>query len=135
MKIKFLIVILTLSIILVACQTNNNTIAEINISKVSISKSSGFGKVNTDFFIEYEDEESMEIFKNAIANAVKREGIADMVEPEFDWKVRYIDGQKQGYHLWLGEKGHKSTLMNVKDTYTAYSISEEITNQLLELLK
>ena len=74
-----------MSVILIGCQTNdNNRFLDVNISKVSISKSSGFGKVNSDFFTVYEDSESLDIFKNAISNAIKREGIADMAEPEFD---------------------------------------------------
>ncbi|MFJ5765943.1 hypothetical protein ACIP9C_11280 [Lysinibacillus sp. NPDC093210] len=131
---KFILCVLSLcilSVIVIACQSNES----VNISKVSISKSSGFGKVNADFFTVYKDKESLDIFNNAIASAVRREGIADMVEPEFDLKVRYTDGNKQGYHLWIGEKGQKSTLMKVNDTHTTYSISEEITEQLIDLLK
>ena len=59
----------------------------------------------------------------------------DIVESEFDLEVIYTDGNKQGYHLWVGGKGQKSTLMNVYDTNTVYSISEEITNQLVDLVK
>ena len=118
------------------CQSkNNNEYSDVNISKVSVSKSSGFGKVNSDFFAVYEDKETLDIFNNAISNAVKRAGIVDIVESEFDLEVIYTDGNKQGYHLWVGGKGQKSTLMNVYDTNTVYSISEEITNQLVDLVK
>jgi len=133
---KIILFVLIMSFTLVACQSNDKSrFSEVNISKVSISKSSGFGKVNVDFFTVYKDKESLDIFNNAISTAVKREGIADMAEPEFDLKVSYTDGNKQGYHLWLGEKGQKSTLMMVNDTHTTYSISEEITNQLIDVLK
>lgn len=136
---KIIILVVSLffmSVILIGCQSNdNNGHSDVNISKVSISKSSGFGKMNSDFFTVYEDKETLDIFKNAISNAVKREGIANMAEPEFDIKVIYTNGNKQGYHLWVGEKGQKSTLMNVNDTYTIYSILEEITNQLIGLVK
>ncbi|MFJ7405236.1 MULTISPECIES: hypothetical protein [unclassified Lysinibacillus] len=131
---KFILCVLSLcilSVIVIACQSNES----VNISKVSISKSSGFGKVNADFFTVYKDKDSLDIFNNAISTAVKREGIADMAEPEFDLKVSYIDGNKQGYHLWLGEKGQKSTIMKVNDTHFTYAISEEITEQLIDLLK
>ncbi|KOS67967.1 hypothetical protein AEA09_04955 [Lysinibacillus contaminans] len=136
---KIMLLVLTLSLIsvfLMGCQSNdNNGFADEDLSKVSISKSSGFGKVNSDFYIVYEDKETLDIFKNAITNAVKLEGIADMEEPQFDLKVIYTDRNKQGYHLWVGEKGQKSTLMNVDDTHIRYSISEEITNQLIDLVK
>ncbi len=134
--ILFVLVLSFICSILIGCQSNDNRgFPNENISKVNISKSSGFGKVNFHFFKVYKNKETLDIFKNAISNAVKREGIADMAEPEFDLRVVYTDGNKQGYHLWVGEKGQKSTLMNVNDTHTTYSISEEITNQLIDLVK
>ena len=136
-KISLFVLLLSfMSIVLIGCQSkNNNEYSDVNISKVSVSKSSGFGKVNSDFFAVYEDKETLDIFNNAISNAVKRAGIVDIVESEFDLEVIYTDGNKQGYHLWVGGKGQKSTLMNVYDTNTVYSISEEITNQLVDLVK
>ena len=134
--ILFVLSLSVMSIILIGCQPNDSKgLPDENISKVSFSKSNGFGKVNSEFFRVYEDKETLEIFKNAISNAVKLEGIADMAEPEFDIKVVYTDGNKQGYHLWVGKKGRKSTIMNVNDTHTIYSISEEITNNLIDLVK
>ncbi|MFJ7737751.1 hypothetical protein ACIQ2D_15670 [Lysinibacillus sp. NPDC097287] len=47
---KFLLYLFSLSFILVGCQSNdNNGLPDGNIAKVSISKSSDFGKVNADF--------------------------------------------------------------------------------------
>lgn len=133
---KLILFVLFLLFILVACQTNDNKgFLDVNISKVNISKSNGFGKLNSDFFIVYQDKESLDIFNNAISTAVKREGVADMAEPEFDLKVSYTGGNKQGFHLWLGENGQKSTIMKVNDTHITYSISEEMTDQLIDLLK
>ena len=133
----FVLSMTLMAIVLIGCQSkNSNEYSDTNISKVSVSKSSGFGKVNSDdFFIVYEDKETLDIFDNAISNAIKREGKVDITEPEFDLQVIYTDGNKEIYYLWIGEKGQKSTLMNVNDTSTVYSISEEITNQLVDLVK
>ena len=125
-----------MSVILIGCQSNvQNGLLDENIVKVSVSKSNGFGKVNSDFFTVYEDEDALNLFEKVISNAVKVEGIADMAEPEFDLEVVYSGGNKYEYHLWLGKKGQKSTLMNINNTHTIYSISEEITNQLVNALK
>ncbi|GIN58540.1 hypothetical protein J8TS2_28590 [Lederbergia ruris] len=113
----------------------NNGIADGKIAKVSISKSSGFGKVNTDFYAEFEDEGILDLFKNVISNAVKEEGIVNMIEPEFDLEVGCADGSNHGYHLWLGEKEQISTLMNIDDTHTIYTISEEMTNKLIDIVQ
>ena len=132
----FVLLLSFMSVVLIGCQSKeSNEFSDVNISKVSVSKSSGFDKVNADFFAVYEDKETLDIFNNAISNAVKIPGIVDIIEPEFDLEVIYTDGSKQGYHLWVGEKGQKSTLMNVNDTHTIYSISKEITNQLVDLVK
>ena len=133
--ILFVISLAIMSSFLIGCQSNDNNELNIgDISKVSISKSSGFGKVNEDFFAIYEDDEALELFQNAITNAVKQDGMVDMVEPEYDLRI-YENGKTKGYHLWIGEKGHKSTIMKISDTHTIYSISEEITNQLTDLIK
>jgi len=137
---KYILTVLLLSlmsVVLIGCQSkDSNESSDVNITKVSISKSSGFGKVNSDdFYTVYEDKETLDIFKNVITNAVKQEGIVDIAEPEFDVEVIYTDGNKHGYHLWVGEKGQKSTLMDVNDTHTIYLISEDLTNKLINLIK
>ncbi|NBI28153.1 hypothetical protein [Chengkuizengella marina] len=136
-KIIFHILSMTLIFaILLGCQSNgNNELVDAEVSKVSISKSSGLGKVNSNFFTVYEDEETLEIFKNIILNAVKETVEVYIVNPHFDLELIFTDETKQGYHLWLGEKGQESTLMKIDDIPTIYSISEEMTKQLIDLIQ
>ncbi len=107
---------------------------EFVISKVSISNSKGFDDIHADFFAVYEDEDTLKIFQDVISKAVKQPGIVDMRNPDYDLEVLYTDGNRQGFHLWLGDSG-TSTLMNVEDTHTIYSIPEELTRQLIDLVK
>ena len=135
---KFFLYIVSLTLILVVlvgCQSSiDDEISSDEISKVSISNSNNIGNINTDFFMVYEDEEVLEVFQDIFRNAVKQEGIVDISEPNFDLEVTYEEGNKGEYHLWLGEKDQNSTLMNSEDTHTIYSISEEATNQLIDLI-
>lgn len=127
--------IILIPVILMGCQSNiDDETSTDEISKVSISNSNEIGNINTDFFAIYEGEEVLEAFQNIFTSAVKQEGIVDISEPEFDLEVVYNEGSKQEYHLWLGEKDEESTLMNVGDTHTIYSISEEATNQLIDFV-
>lgn len=126
------LIILFTSIVLFSCQVNT---AGIELVKVSISNSKSIGKVNTDFFVTYDDDTKLETIRESISNAVMLEGVVNVVEPEFDFEVTDLNGNKRGYHLWLGEKDEKSTLMKTDDTHTAYYIPEEMTNQLISLLK
>lgn len=138
MKRINLLVFLTLfgSLILSGCQSNNsNEGSNKEISKVNVSNSLEFGKVNANFFVVYEDEETLELFQNVITNKVKQDGIVDISEPEYDLEIIFSNGNKEGFHLWVGEKGQTSTLMKVNDTHTIYSISAEMTNQFIDLFK
>lgn len=132
---RFIVSILLVPLILIGCQsTVDDETPNDEISKVSLSNSNTIGQINTDFFTVYEDEEVLETFQNIFTSAVKQEGIVDIAEPEFDLEVIYKEGNKQEYHLWLGEKDEQSTLMQVEDTHTIYTISEEATNQLIDLV-
>lgn len=119
-----------LAIVLLGC----NEKSDDDLVKVSISIGAEFNKVNTDFFKEYTDEEPLTLFQQAIATAVKNEGIVNMATPEYDVQIVDTAGNKYGYHLWLGDKGQNSSLMHVKDTHTIYTISEEFTEKLAALV-
>jgi len=119
-----------LAIVLLGC----NEKSDDDLVKVNISIGAEFNKVNTDFFKEYTDEESLTLFQQAIATAVKNEGIVNMATPEYDVQIVDTAGNKYGYHLWLGDKGQNSSLMHVKDTHTIYTISEEFTEKLAALV-
>ena len=120
-------------IVLMGCQTNDSD--SDDIVKVSVSESREFGKINTDFFGVYEDEETVDMFEELFEDAVKQDGIVDIVSPEFDIEAELENGNKQQLHLWVGEAGQRSTLMYVEDTNTIYRTSAEHTDWLIGLLK
>ncbi|ACA40251.1 MULTISPECIES: hypothetical protein [Lysinibacillus] len=71
------------------------------------------------------------MFHEVITTAVRNKGIVNMATPPYDVQVVDI----YGFHLWVGEMGQKGTLMNVKDTHTIYSISEDLIAPLRSLLQ
>lgn len=136
--------IVCIMVFLIGCQSHDkapstntdiDTTASTGITKVSISEAKGFGFINPEFFAEYEDEETLELFRGMISSAIKQQGIVDMIEPEYDLEVVYQDGDKQGYHLWLGDSGQKSTIMNVDNTHTIYTVPAAITDKLINVIK
>lgn len=98
-----------LAVVLLGC----NEKPDDDLAKVSISNRAEFGKINPDFIKKYQDEESLTLFQQAIATAVKDEGIVNMASPEYDVQIVDKAGNKYGYHLWLGDKGQNSSLMHV----------------------
>ena len=124
---------ISVPIVLMGCQTNDSD--SDDIVKVSASESREIGKINTDFFGVYEDEETVDMFEELFEDAVKQDGIVDIVSPEFDIEAELENGNKQQLHLWVGEAGQRSTLMYVEDTNTIYRTSAEHTDWLIGLLK
>ena len=124
---------ISVPIVLMGCQTDDSDADDI--VKVSVSESREIGKINTDFFGVYEDEETVDMFEELFEDAVKQDGIVDIVSPEFDIEAELENGNKQQLHLWVGEAGQRSTLMYVEDTNTIYRTSAEHTDWLIGLLK
>ena len=149
-KTMSLVLSMTLvSTILLGCQSGDNTTIDTDkaktnqqleendgklkfdgeITKVSISKSKG-----NDTTV-FDDDQSIETIKSVFASAVKENGIVNMANPEFYMDVVYANENKQRFQLWIGEKGEKSTLMRTDDTNTIYTVSEEMTDELIDLFE
>ena len=99
------------------------------ISKVSISKLKG-----NDTTV-FNDDKSIETFNTIFTSTVKENGIVNMSNPEYYIDVVYSNDNKQSFHLWIGENGEKSTLMKTDDTNTIYTVSEEMTDKLKDLIE
>lgn len=137
-----------MSVTLLGCQSeNSNTLdAEKNnieqqsadneiykyegeIAYISISKLEG------DYITTFDDAGTIETIKNIILSAAKEKGIVNMASPEFNMNVVYENKSKQRFYLWIGEKGEKSALMKPDDTHTIYTVSEEMTSKLIDLIE
>lgn len=134
-----------LSTLLLGCQSEDNSELDAQISRpelhdndklkldgkitdISISKTKGNGFV-------FENDEIIETFRGIISSAIKENGIVNMVNPEYYLDVVYENGNKQSFHLWIGEKGQNTTIMNTSDTHTIYTVSKEMTEKLIDLVE
>jgi hypothetical protein len=121
---------------LVSCQDGGTlTLDSKEVVKVEVSKSEGFDKVNPNFFTLYDDQETLQIFIDAIDHAEQVEGIVDMAEPELDINISFKDSSTKGYHIWLSGTKDNATLMEVDNTHTIYTVTPESTQQLRALLQ
>ncbi|MFC0186742.1 hypothetical protein ACFFJY_00510 [Fictibacillus aquaticus] len=138
------ILLLSLSLFsafLFGCQSEDSTAAGVvkahggelqppkEITKIIISKSKGASPTI------FKEDKDIQTFQSVISSAVKENGIVNMANPEFYFDVIYTDDNKQSYHLWLGEKGQQSTLMKTDDTHSIYTVSEKMTNKLIEIIE
>jgi len=104
------------------------------IAKVGVSLSTGFGKVNPDFFAVFEDRPTLKLFKLAVSKAEKQPGIVDVAQPEYDVEMVYANGHTEGLHMWLHPEGTAGAIMYVTNTETIYTLPEDIAGRLVELL-
>lgn len=112
-----------------------NLVLDGEITKVSISKLNNSDATVLDFSGTLNDKEALKTFKDILLDATEEEGIVNMVNPEFSLELTYEDGSKQEFNLWVGKEGQKSSLMKTSDTHTLYTISEEATHELTDLMK
>ena len=110
-------------------EDNNQLKLDGDITKIIVSKTKG---VHATVF---EKEELIETFKSIISGANKESGIVNMANPELYMDVVYKNENKQSFYLWIGDKGQKSTLMKTDDTHTIYTVSEEMTDMVIELVE
>jgi hypothetical protein len=105
---------------------------ENNIIKVNVAESTGFGVVNEQFLKTFEDNQSIEVFEQAINHATQVQGIVDMMEPPYDFEIVYMDGTKKGYHLWLNDQF--STIMEVEETHYIYRVPKQYSDALQTII-
>ena len=81
------------------------------------------------------DSLSNEQFLSTLQRPAKIPGIVDMVPPDYEITVMTKASVIQTYFLWIKTDAAVSTLMDLSDTHTAYTISGEKTEPLKQMLK
>lgn len=126
-KMRLVLSLFLLSISLFACQQNSEVIVDnpqvnTEIERITIKRFDNKSKA-----LVIEDTETIEMIKEAIDNSEKQPGLVNMSDPEF----RMIIGEEI-YFLWVDEKS--GTIMNLKDSHTIYSLSDNSIKQINGLL-
>lgn len=142
-RILLLICLPILSGILSGCQTTNqaeiiNTviqpkdsnplILDADIATISVSKT-----IDTSPIV-LEEADKLEKLKQIISGAKKEKGIVNMANPDYYIEVIDTSNKKQHFHLWIGKEDQQSSLMNTDDTHTIYTVSEEMTDTIMDLI-
>ena len=94
---------------------------------VKLNELLNFSTIKKDSEVIYNDPKTVELFKNAVQHAVKVDGIADVADPPYQFKV-----EGDVYFLWLHHVG--GALMHANDTHTIYRLTEQDAKHLAELL-
>ncbi|MGD6831104.1 hypothetical protein ACQCT5_03005 [Sutcliffiella halmapala] len=98
------------------------------IEIVTIRKMDGLSSNTPGSVIEITNSEDVKTLQESFSKAVKQPGTADMSDPEYK-----IDFGEDVYYLWLTEKS--GTIMNLIDTHTIYTLSEQSAQGVFELFE
>ena len=115
--ISFIFITAFVSIVLAGCSENRVKVESLINSSIS----------QKDIDEIYSDELAVNAFKSAVQNSFKVDGIVDVSEPMYKFKVA---GEE--YYLWLFDDG--GSLMKSNDTHTIYRLIEEDVAQLKNIL-
>lgn len=110
-------------------ENNHKLLIDSDLKSVSVSKTNGSDELT------FDEKDSIRAFQSIFSSAVKEGGIVNMAKPEFYLEVVYAKESRQSLYLWIGEKGQKSVFMKVGDTHTIYTVSEDKTDKLIELVE
>ena len=130
-SMRKIIPLLWIAIALTGCQSQNMAIDHGNeIDAIEISESSGFGGMNENFSMSFEDSENIEVFLTLMENATEED--VDINAPDYDMKITYEDGANKGIHLSQHEE--QIVLMFIgheEDTYISTPEDSEKVENLI----
>ncbi len=118
---KVLVLMMFTLITLVAC-------SEEKVDKVQIHELENFSTIKKDMEETYLNSNDINVFRNAVKNAVKLDGIVNVVDPMYKFEL-----EQESYFLWLNDQG--GSIMNTNDTHTLFTLTDESFTQLKEILK
>ena len=114
--------VFVLIILLAVGACSNPAIEKVDVYEMAASSES---KQKT--LVTFTNSETINVFVEAFSNAVKEPGIVDMIDPGYQVKV---DGKT--HFLWIDKE--YGIIMDSKDTHTIYSLSNESTIKIHDLL-
>ncbi|WP_079529525.1 hypothetical protein [Halobacillus hunanensis] len=106
-----------------------------NVSKISISKSEGYGGLNEKFFTSYDKKEISSRFEEILKVAKGKSSGMNNNKPDYDILVEYDNGETNGLHLILGNEGEESLFMYVGHEEDIFKVGPEATRELRLIIK
>ncbi|MDQ0272404.1 hypothetical protein [Cytobacillus purgationiresistens] len=136
-----------MSLILFGCQQRGNIYTEAEDNPSAELENNKYLAMDSNFInigitklkgvdnLIFDDKESLKAFQEVFSSASKEESIVNMNDPEYYVNLVYVKNTQRSLYLWIGEKGQRSTFMKTEDTHTIYTVSEEMTGKLSELVE
>ncbi|WP_163971175.1 hypothetical protein [Oceanobacillus halotolerans] len=133
MRLPKTIVILLMLVLIVGCMSPFG-FEEEDVTEIRVSEFEDFGQINGSDEEVYTSEDEINLFVTALNTAHKEDGSVDIARGDFDIRIILDDGTEDGFHLWLADELESGIIMHVDDTHTIYTLTDEATEQLKDLL-
>ena len=130
--IKILTNIALVSVLLVGCN-GDSRVNEIGIAGDIESIEVKQLKSDKESYM-IDAQESLNEFQEVFDDTEKMDGIVDIAEPIYSLNITYANEETETVFLWVIEPNKRSSLMKGDDTHTLYTVSEEMTNILIDLV-
>lgn len=137
--VKLGALIFLIPFILIGCHQQDSSLTlKEEIKEIHIFESTDFKKESSNLIVSSNKTKNTKIFeiiRNMINDGTEQDGVVDTVEPNYYVEIIYKDKSITKLYLWLIDaEGGKGSFMEEEDTQTIYNFSEELNNQLIDLL-
>lgn len=126
-KLPVVLMCLLVAAVLSACQNGLISTEQRNADELVLHQMERFGEVKENTRTEVTDTQAIELFADAISRADKLQGIADVIDPDFQ-----LDFGGKTFYLWVSED--QGSVMDESDTHTLYTLKEKDAEALYSYL-
>lgn len=119
--LSFLLVVFVAS--LGGCSKGIKGIKEINVYEME-----SFSEVIEDSLVTLTDDKEIQQFKEAFSSAKKQSGIVDMADPQYK-----VELGGKSFFFWLSPEN--GTIMDVEDTNTIYSLTDQSVGNINDIFR
>lgn len=102
--------------------------------KVDIFIAKDFDKETNTPILSITDKKTLRKITNIIKTSKKLRGILNVAAPNYVLEIHGFKNSSKAIYLWLDEDSIKGMIMYINNTSTGYSISEENTEKLKEVI-
>ncbi|MCR1899645.1 hypothetical protein NSA47_11730 [Irregularibacter muris] len=133
-KLLLGILVIYCTTLLFGCQSPKEMKLLGEIKEISISEFYKYGGTNEEYFASINQPESLSKFKEIVENAEKRDNNTSKVDPNYDLRIEYENGDIHILHMLLGHPDQESALMYAGNENKVFYISSEATAELRKIL-
>ncbi|WP_211654881.1 hypothetical protein [Planococcus alpniumensis] len=126
-KLPVMLICLFVAFILSACQNGLISAEQQEADKLVLYQMERFGEVKENTRTEVTDAQTIELFAGAISRADKLQGIADVVDPDFE-----LEFGGKTFYLWVAKD--QGSVMDELDTHTLYTLKAKDAEALYRYL-